>query len=155
MLIGGGTGGASGQHGTDSRAVGSGRGLPGSGGNVLDVKFTARAGTVYHYAAGAGGAGGVCSGDIASGRPDSMTVYVTRTGDRWHINPHCNGGTYSPTTLQQAVAKHLSIAPSTVPTVPAAPALTGSPAQTDVFSSISKSRTSTSILSLSATADCF
>ena len=108
VLIGGGTGGASGQHGTDKAAVGSGRGLPGPGGNVLDVKFTARAGTVYHYAAGSGGAGGVYSGDIASGRPDSMTVYVTRTGDRWHINPHCNGGTYTPTTLQQAVAKHLS-----------------------------------------------
>lgn len=37
-----------------------------------------------------------------------MTVYVTRTGDRWHLNSHCNGGTYTPTTLKKALERHLT-----------------------------------------------
>lgn len=108
VLIGGGQGGASGQHGTDSRAVGSGRGLPGVGGNVLDVKFTAVAGQTYQYKAGTGGWGGSDTDDISTSRPDNMTVYITRTGDRWHLNPNCNGGTYTPTTLKKALEKHLT-----------------------------------------------
>ncbi|MBR4544996.1 MAG: leucine-rich repeat protein [Oscillibacter sp.] len=118
VLIGGGTGGSSGQYGTGLEwveasssyevAVGSGRGLPGSGGNVLDVKFTAVGGQTFQYSAGTGGAGGLATPDTTSGRPENMTVYVTRSGDRWHMNPHCNGGTYTPTTLKQALLKHLT-----------------------------------------------
>lgn len=108
VLIGGGSGGASGQHGTDSAAMGSGRGLPGDGGKVLDVKFTAVAGQTFAYSAGSGGAGGSFTDATTTTRPDNMTVYVTRTGDRWHLNPHCNGGTYTPTTLQKAVARRLT-----------------------------------------------
>lgn len=118
VVIGGGQGGSSGQYGTGlawveasssyELAVGSGRGLPGSGGNVLDIKFTAVGGQTLQYSAGTGGAGGLVTWETAFGRPDNMTVYVTRTGDRWHMNPHCNGGSYTPTTLKQALQKHLT-----------------------------------------------
>lgn len=32
----------------------------------------------------------------------SRTVYVTPTGKRYHYDSHCNGGSYSPTTLEAA-----------------------------------------------------
>ena len=108
VLIGGGQGGASGQHGADANGMGCGRGLPGDGGKILDVKITVTAGQKYSYVTGTGGAGGLPSYETTDERPDTMTVYVTRTGDRWHLNSHCNGGTYTPTTLQKAVARHLT-----------------------------------------------
>lgn len=108
VLIGGGSGGGSGQHGTDSIATGCGHGIPGDGGNVLDVKFTAVAGQTFPYSVGYGGAGGSYTDAYTTDRPDTMTVYITRTGDRWHMNPHCNGGTYTPTTYKKALERHLT-----------------------------------------------
>lgn len=40
--------------------------------------------------------------------PKSRQVYITRTGKRYHYDNHCNGGTYFPSTLQQALAKGLT-----------------------------------------------
>lgn len=37
----------------------------------------------------------------------STTVYLTPTGAKYHKDPNCNGGTYAPTTLEDAVAKGL------------------------------------------------
>lgn len=34
---------------------------------------------------------------------DAKTIYVTPTGKRYHYNPHCNSGTYIPSTLQDAL----------------------------------------------------
>ncbi len=40
--------------------------------------------------------------------PKSRTIYITRTGKRYHYDNHCNGGTYFPSTLEQARAKGLT-----------------------------------------------
>lgn len=76
VLIGGGTGGASGQHGTDANGVGCGHGLPGSGGKILDVKITVTAGQSFAYQIGAGGAGGTYTDDISS----DTGAYVSNPG---------------------------------------------------------------------------
>ncbi len=39
---------------------------------------------------------------------NSPTVYVTPTGKRYHYSSSCNGGSYSPTTLEQALARNLT-----------------------------------------------
>lgn len=74
VLISGGQGGASGQHGTDDSAVGSGRGLPGSGGKILDFTIAANVGETYPYQCGVGGAAGIASYAISSGK------YVSNPG---------------------------------------------------------------------------
>ena len=33
----------------------------------------------------------------------SDTVYITPSGKHWHLNGTCNGGTYTPTTLEEAL----------------------------------------------------
>ena len=38
----------------------------------------------------------------------SKTVYVTKTGKRYHYNSNCNGGTYIKITLSQALSKGLT-----------------------------------------------
>ena len=76
VLIGGGTGGASGQHGTDANGVGCGHGLPGSGGKILDVKITVTAGQSFAYQIGTGGAGGTYTDDISS----DTGAYVSNPG---------------------------------------------------------------------------
>ena len=38
----------------------------------------------------------------------SITVYVTKTGKRWHLSSSCNGGTYTPTTKEAAEARGLT-----------------------------------------------
>ena len=38
----------------------------------------------------------------------SMVVYVTKTGSRYHLDPHCNGGTYYESTLGEALARGLT-----------------------------------------------
>ena len=35
-------------------------------------------------------------------------VYVTKTGKRYHYDSHCNGGTYYPSTLADALARGLT-----------------------------------------------
>ena len=39
---------------------------------------------------------------------NSATVYVTRTGKKYHSNSFCNGGSYSPTTLDKAIKMGLT-----------------------------------------------
>lgn len=34
----------------------------------------------------------------------SRTIYITRTGKKYHYNNHCNGGTYYESTLDEALA---------------------------------------------------
>lgn len=108
VLISGGQGGSSGQHGSDDNATGGSKGSPGSGGRVKVVKLPVAAGTSFVYRCGAGGAGGTPSDNTTDSPSDSMTVYVTPTGNRWHLNPTCNGGSYTPTTYLKAVQKGLS-----------------------------------------------
>ena len=36
------------------------------------------------------------------------TIYVTRTGKKYHYDPHCNGGTYYESTLEEALARGLT-----------------------------------------------
>ena len=38
----------------------------------------------------------------------SKTVYVTKTGKRYHYNNHCNGGTYYESTLEEALDRGLT-----------------------------------------------
>ena len=38
----------------------------------------------------------------------SRTVYVTKTGKRYHYNNHCNGGTYYESTLDDALGRGLT-----------------------------------------------
>ena len=38
----------------------------------------------------------------------SRTVYITPTGKRYHYNSHCNGGSYSATTLEAALKSGLT-----------------------------------------------
>ena len=40
----------------------------------------------------------------ATSAPQSDTIYITRTGKRYHYDNSCNGGTYYPSTLEQAKA---------------------------------------------------
>ena len=40
--------------------------------------------------------------------PQGNTVYITRTGKRYHYNGNCNGGTYIESTLEQAKALGLT-----------------------------------------------
>lgn len=35
------------------------------------------------------------------------TVYITPTGSKYHLDPSCNGGSYSPTSLEDAIARGL------------------------------------------------
>lgn len=71
VLVSGGTGGASGQRGTDNRTIGGatveisgcGHGDAGSGGKVNVIKLSVTAGQVFHYECGTGGAGGLPSAD--------------------------------------------------------------------------------------------
>jgi len=37
----------------------------------------------------------------------SRTVYITRTGKKYHYDNHCNGGTYYASTLDEAISKGL------------------------------------------------
>ena len=108
VLIGGGAGGASGQHGSDANATGSGRGLPGKGGNVREIKVLVRAGETYQYQCGDGGAAGTPTDEITYEMPLNMTVYVTPTGDRYHLKPHDGSGSYAPVTLQDAIRRGLT-----------------------------------------------
>lgn len=39
---------------------------------------------------------------------NAQTVYVTPTGKRYHYDPHCNDGTYIPSTLEEALAAGLT-----------------------------------------------
>ena len=43
-----------------------------------------------------------------SARPQSRTVYVTKTGKRYHYSSHCNGSTYYASTLDEALARGLT-----------------------------------------------
>lgn len=45
---------------------------------------------------------------ISQKAPKSRQVYITRTGKRYHYDNHCNGGTYFPSTLQEALARGLT-----------------------------------------------
>lgn len=38
----------------------------------------------------------------------SRTVYITKTGKRYHYNDHCNGGTYFESTLDEALSRGLT-----------------------------------------------
>ena len=40
--------------------------------------------------------------------PVSRTVYVTKTGKRYHYDGNCNGGTYIPSTLEDALGRGLT-----------------------------------------------
>lgn len=40
--------------------------------------------------------------------PQSPTVYVTKSGKRYHYSSSCNGGTYYESTLEQAQKRHLT-----------------------------------------------
>lgn len=40
--------------------------------------------------------------------PTSRTVYITPTGKRYHFDSNCNGGTYIPSTLQEALRRGLT-----------------------------------------------
>ena len=42
-----------------------------------------------------------------SSTKQGRTIYVTRTGKKYHYNNHCNGGTYYESTLEQALARGL------------------------------------------------
>lgn len=44
----------------------------------------------------------------AQQQSNSRTVYVTPTGKRYHYDNNCNGGTYTPTTLDDAVNRGLT-----------------------------------------------
>lgn len=91
VLIGGGNGGESGQHGTDERLVdgesveisGCGHGAPGAGGRVYVTEMLINEGATYKYQCGLGGAGGVAS--------DS---YFPDENGRWTYgnNPGQSGG---------------------------------------------------------------
>lgn len=43
----------------------------------------------------------------AESDPEHKTVYVTRTGKKYHYNSNCNGGTYIASTLSRALAQGL------------------------------------------------
>ena len=38
----------------------------------------------------------------------SHTIYITKTGKRYHYDPNCNGGTYYESTLEEALARGLT-----------------------------------------------
>ena len=73
VLIGGGTGGASGQHGSDATASGGAHGVPGDGGKIHVVRLTVHAGESYGYRCGAGGLGGAPSADYDTDEDDENT----------------------------------------------------------------------------------
>lgn len=39
---------------------------------------------------------------------NSRTIYITRTGKRYHYDSHCNGGTYYASTLEEALSRGLT-----------------------------------------------
>ena len=39
---------------------------------------------------------------------DSVTIYITKTGKRYHYDNHCNGGTYYESTLSEALRRGLT-----------------------------------------------
>ncbi|MBS7176663.1 MAG: hypothetical protein KH056_10870, partial [Clostridiales bacterium] len=43
-----------------------------------------------------------------SNKSNSKTVYITKTGKRYHYNGNCNGGTYIKSTLSEAKARGLT-----------------------------------------------
>lgn len=43
-----------------------------------------------------------------SAATQSRTVYITKTGKRYHYNDHCNGGTYFEATLDDALSRGLT-----------------------------------------------
>lgn len=45
---------------------------------------------------------------VGSSSADSRTVYVTPTGSKYHYSSSCNGGSYTATTLDNALARGLS-----------------------------------------------
>ncbi|MBR4210958.1 MAG: leucine-rich repeat domain-containing protein [Oscillibacter sp.] len=80
VLIGGGTGGASGQRGSDATASGGGHGTPGDGGKVYVVRLTVHAGESYGYRCGAGGPGGAPSADYDTDEDEDEKTYRNNPG---------------------------------------------------------------------------
>ncbi len=81
VLIGGGTGGASGQRGSDATASGCGHGTPGDGGKVYVVRLTVHAGESYGYRCGAGGLGGEPSAEYdTDGDDEDKKTYRNNPG---------------------------------------------------------------------------
>ncbi len=86
VLISGGTGGASGQHGTDNKTIdgatvevsGCGHGDAGSGGKINVIKLSVTAGQVFSYECGTGGAGGLPSADYDAISDKDKLSYVYR-----------------------------------------------------------------------------
>lgn len=39
---------------------------------------------------------------VTNSSSTSITVYITPTGSKYHFDSHCNGGSYSATTLESA-----------------------------------------------------
>ena len=90
VLISGGNGGESGQHGTDSGADGRGdeiggcaHGSPGAGGKINVIEIAVSAGETFSYQCGAGGAGGLPSGDYDTDENGRKT---------YRVNPGGTGG---------------------------------------------------------------
>ena len=46
--------------------------------------------------------------EVTEAQPQSPTVYITPTGKRYHYSDSCNGGTYIPSTLDEALARGLT-----------------------------------------------
>ena len=46
--------------------------------------------------------------EAAAEKPKSRTVYVTKSGKRYHYDSHCNGATYYESDLDTALAQGLS-----------------------------------------------
>ena len=44
----------------------------------------------------------------SSSQSNNRTVYITKTGKKYHYNSSCNGGTYYASTLQEAKSRGLS-----------------------------------------------
>lgn len=106
VLIGGGSGGNSGQHGTDAKGSGGMGGLSGKGGKVYQAKLDVTAGQEIAYHCGSGGAGGIPTNETSSDPTPTMPVYVTPSGDKYHLKPHGDGN-FSVITLADAIKRGL------------------------------------------------
>lgn len=105
VLIGGGQGGASGQHGTDANGKGCLRGTPGTGGRVLDFMLAVSAGQAFTYQCGTGGAGGTPTVETEDRLSPDTKVYAS--AGLYHRRPH-GTGTFSATTLEKAIQQQLA-----------------------------------------------